>query len=75
MRNSNQGPGIILKLADEIDVSCAMLAKALLTKYYELYDNSGTKLACLKRHLKDSTLIEEPDIAYEVFLVCSISIF
>ncbi|KAK6638681.1 hypothetical protein RUM43_006948 [Polyplax serrata] len=71
MKDSTDASGVMLKLADEFDLPYALVAKLILEKYYESVDStdsSSSKVANIKQYLKDTTLIEEQDLAYDVFM-------
>lgn len=63
-------PGILIKLAEKYDIAPCLLAKLVLQKHYRNADsNETTLLVDVKKYVKDTTLIENMDIAYEVYLV------
>ncbi|XP_039757738.1 CDAN1-interacting nuclease 1 [Pararge aegeria] len=60
MRDKNQGD-IIHKLADSQGISPALFARSLL-------QNVSSDSTVVKKYFKDTTLIENKDLAYQVFL-------
>ncbi|XP_066257144.1 CDAN1-interacting nuclease 1 [Euwallacea similis] len=73
---SNQGPGVLVNLAEVHDVSPCLLARLILQKYFEdQEDKNGEKeketSVNINRYLKNTCLIPDVDLAYEVFL-CTI---
>ncbi|XP_054712382.1 CDAN1-interacting nuclease 1-like [Uloborus diversus] len=68
-------PGFLLKLADKIDFSPALLAKLILEQHFkeskEDSNNGGFETASkfdISEMLKNSTLIDDPDLAVETRL-------
>lgn len=64
-----EDPGIILRIALQADISPCLIAKLILQKYYENVECDGENIN-INKYLRDTTLIENIDLAYEVFLVC-----
>lgn len=63
-------PGIILRLAVQCDVTPYLLAKLILQRHYKSIDNEeGNTCNIVKKYMKDTTLIDNMDLAYEVYLV------
>ncbi|KAL0269139.1 UNVERIFIED_CONTAM: hypothetical protein PYX00_006966 [Menopon gallinae] len=70
-RSSEKNSSSIIKLAEEIKMSYTLLGRMIAEKFLQQDDEGATnssKLARLKYYMKDSTLIEDPDLAYEIFL-------
>ncbi|EEB16388.1 conserved hypothetical protein [Pediculus humanus corporis] len=71
MKSLNNSPDVILKLSNEMDMTCTQVAKIILDNYYEKDKNlisTNNKTSNLKQYMKDSTLIDDLDLAHEVFL-------
>ncbi|XP_044265786.1 CDAN1-interacting nuclease 1 [Tribolium madens] len=62
------GPGIILQMAQQFDICPCLIAKLILQKYFE---ECNMELTQINAHLRDTSLIPDPHLAYEVFL-CTI---
>ncbi|KAK9751812.1 Protein of unknown function TPD sequence-motif [Popillia japonica] len=62
-----EDPGIILRIALQADISPCLIAKLILQKYYENVECDGENIN-INKYLRDTTLIENIDLAYEVFL-------
>lgn len=67
-------PGVIIKIAENFDVSPCLVAKLILQKHFE-EQNTATDLdlsnnANINLYLRETTLIPDKQLAYEVFLVC-----
>ncbi|XP_023709855.1 protein C15orf41 homolog isoform X2 [Cryptotermes secundus] len=63
--------GVMLRLAEEIDLSPALLARMILEKFYEKHSEEGAEPATksfLTKLMKDTTLIKDKDLAYEIYL-------
>ena len=95
---NKEPPGIILRLADEIDICAVLVARFILEAYVREHqekelqkyvNNKGIEIADEKiqndetqvlnlsvirgevnRLLRDTTAIDDRDLAYEVYLVC-----
>lgn len=61
-----EAPGIVVRMSLEFDVSPCLIAKMVLQSYFEAADK---KIGNVNTYLRDTTLIEDMDLAYEVFLV------
>lgn len=68
-----EGPGILVKIAEEHEIPPCLIAKLILQKYYEekaeeenLDKEPVTKLY---HYLKNTTLISDGQLAQEIFLV------
>lgn len=71
-RSSQKNTSTIIKLGEEIKMSYSLLGRMIAEKFFQQEDEGTTncsKLARLKYYMKDSTLIEDQDLAYEIFLV------
>lgn len=64
-------PGILLRIAEEFDVTPCLIARVVLQKYYELAneEQGGLHSVNFKIYLRDTSLIEDENLAYEVYLV------
>lgn len=64
-------PGIILRIAQEAEVAPCLVAKLILQKYFSQFTSCSSNKQVLQfnQYLRDTTLIEDRDLAYEVFLV------
>ncbi|XP_012273529.1 uncharacterized protein C15orf41 homolog [Orussus abietinus] len=65
-KSGGEPVGILLRIAETIEVPPALLARFVLKKYCEMKDDDS-KLNITKL-LRDTTLIEEKDLAYEIYL-------
>ncbi|XP_075223652.1 CDAN1-interacting nuclease 1 isoform X2 [Lycorma delicatula] len=68
-----QSPGIIIRLAVDIDVCSGLLARSILEYHYIEKDcpDSGKKIpnkTFISQMLKDTTLIKDRDLAIEIYL-------
>lgn len=63
-------PGIILRLAEDVDICPALLAKMLVEHYVEkTYSKDSLSLKTMvSKMIKDTTLIEDRDFAFEIYL-------
>lgn len=68
-----ESPGIIVRIAQKQSVTPCLVAKLILQRYLEEHGecddedtNAGNKITM---YLRDTTLIPNMDLAYEVFLV------
>lgn len=62
-------PGIIVRIAKKYGLTPCLVAKYILQKHFEQNDddsNGGNKITM---YLRDTTLIPNMDLSYEVFLV------
>lgn len=69
--NRGDEPGIILRLAQEVDISPALLARMILEQHYEKLAPEvavSVSKSLISRKMKDTTLIEDRDVAYEIYL-------
>lgn len=67
-------PGIILRISQQYDVTPCLVAKLILQKYLNDVnlinsDNDSSTQTNIKTYLRDTTLIQDPSLAYEVYLV------
>ncbi|KAI4467932.1 hypothetical protein MML48_2g00006309 [Holotrichia oblita] len=62
-----EDPGIILRIAVDADISPCLIAKLILQKYYENTETDGENIN-VNKYLRDTTLIENIDLAYECTL-------
>ncbi|XP_021923656.1 uncharacterized protein C15orf41 homolog isoform X3 [Zootermopsis nevadensis] len=63
--------GVMMRLASEVDLSPALLARIILEKYYEKHPEKSTEPVTkgfITKLMKDTTLIKDKDLAYEVYL-------
>lgn len=63
----SESPGIIIRIAQKYDVTPCLVAKLILQKYLEDHDDCDENN--ISMYLRDTTLIPNMDLAYEVFLV------
>lgn len=68
--SNGDGPGIILRMSEEFDVSPCLIAKLILKKYIEEYKGPKKMNFNVNRYLRDSYSIPDMDLAYEIYLVC-----
>lgn len=62
-------PGIILRLAEDVDICPALLAKMLVEHYAETCSKDGrAQKNTVSKMMKDTTLIEDRDFAFEIYL-------
>ena len=63
--------GVLLRLAEKLDTSPALLARNVLEEYVNKYNDQDGKHArnIISKMLKDTTLIEDKDLSYEIYLV------
>uniref|UniRef100_A0A1B6CMM6 CDAN1-interacting nuclease 1 n=1 Tax=Clastoptera arizonana TaxID=38151 RepID=A0A1B6CMM6_9HEMI len=66
--NDKEEPGIIIRLASEVDFSPSQLAKLFLEQHYQTDEDIGNSKKEIQKRFKDSTLIEDRDLAFEVYL-------
>lgn len=69
--NRGDEPGVILRMAQSIDISPALLARMILEQHYERLAPEvavSVSKSLISRKMKDTTLIEDRDVAYEVYL-------
>lgn len=63
-------PGIIIRLAEKYGITPCLIAKLILKKYYRDLEVEETVINNdVKTYLRDTTLITNMDLAYEVYLV------
>lgn len=62
------GPGIIIRIAMDSKIAPCLVAKLILQKYYDNMDCDNDN-SNMNKYLRDTTLIDNIDLAYEVFLV------
>ncbi|KAJ9599051.1 hypothetical protein L9F63_010508, partial [Diploptera punctata] len=63
--------GVLLRISEEIDLSPSLLARMVMEKYYERHSHLCSEpvtRSFITRLMKDTTLIQDRDLAYEVFL-------
>lgn len=63
---NREPPGIITRMSAEYDVTPCLIAKLILQKYFDVLEK---KVDNINVYLRDTTLISDMDLAYEVFLV------
>ncbi|KAF7990800.1 hypothetical protein HCN44_000605 [Aphidius gifuensis] len=66
-KQMNQPPGIIVRIAQQENLSPAMVARIIMEKYALAEDANVTK-ADISKLLKDTSLIKNCDLAYEIYL-------
>lgn len=64
---SGKPVGILLKMAKDIGAPPALLARNILAKHYERDDRNLSKNE-VNKLFKDTTLIQDKDLAYEIYL-------
>lgn len=64
-------PGIIVRMGEEFDIAPCLIAKLILSIYFGKGDKSDNHDQHLNVnvYLRDTTLIQDIDLAYEIFLV------
>lgn len=70
--NGKERPGILVKLAEMFDIAPCLMAKLILQKYFDdQEEKSGEKKeqVNINNFLKNTYMIPDSDLAYEVFLV------
>lgn len=65
---NQESPGIILRIAKLFDICPCLIAKLIVQKYFEINDNPS-EIVQLNNYMRDTSLIPDMDLAYEVFLV------
>lgn len=69
----DDGPGIIMRIAEKFDVTPCLVAKLILQKHFEekniVTDVESGAAGNVNIYLRDTTLITDKQLAYEVFLV------
>ncbi|GJQ65943.1 hypothetical protein Trydic_g4041 [Trypoxylus dichotomus] len=65
--NKREDPGIILRIALHANISPCLVAKLILQKYYDGAESDSENVN-VNKYLRDTTLIKNIDLAYEVFL-------
>lgn len=70
---SNDHSGVIVRIAENLDVAPCLVAKIILHKYFEENYNKDNEeqqpVTNVNVYLRDTTLISDPRLAYEVYLV------
>lgn len=67
--DSGEKPGILLRLADSIDLSPALLARIILEQHHEqMSDEEEASRNAITKLMRDTTLIKNKELAYEVYL-------
>lgn len=62
-------PGIILRLAEDVDICPALLAKMFVEHYVETHSKDTLSVkSAVSKMMKDTTLIEDRDFAFEIYL-------
>ncbi|XP_018568008.1 uncharacterized protein C15orf41 homolog [Anoplophora glabripennis] len=67
----DNNPGIIIRMAAQFDIAPCLVAKCILNKYFETLETSGDKdqsSVNINIYLRDTCLIQNMDLAYEIFL-------
>ncbi|EGI63768.1 PREDICTED: uncharacterized protein C15orf41 homolog [Acromyrmex echinatior] len=59
--------GILLRIAKDIDAAPALLARNILEKYC-MRENANVSKTLISKLFKDTTLIDDKDLAYEIYL-------
>lgn len=72
LKKLTAAPGILLNMADDLDIAPSLLARIILEKHYENLASKDDSVVSSKnvvtRVMKDTTLIEDPILSYEVYL-------
>lgn len=63
---NKEAPGILIRIAQSFDITPCLVAKLILKHFFEENDPSVTSV---NKYLQDTSLIQDMDLAYEVFLV------
>ncbi|KAK0075375.1 hypothetical protein PV326_011645 [Microctonus aethiopoides] len=66
-QKNGQSPGIIVRIAAGVNLPPALLARRILEQYYQNTQEPVPR-SVISRFLKDTTLIEDVDLAYEINL-------
>ncbi|XP_074034375.1 CDAN1-interacting nuclease 1 [Leptinotarsa decemlineata] len=64
-------PGIIVRIAERLDVAPCLVAKLILSQYFENNESSGSSdqvTLNVNSYLRDTTLIPDMNLASEIFL-------
>ncbi|KAG8223207.1 hypothetical protein J437_LFUL003558 [Ladona fulva] len=67
---AGERPGILLRMAQEIEVCPSLLARAILEKHFEAKDENGKEVSrsYISGLMKDANLIKNHVLSYEVYL-------
>ncbi|XP_011134909.1 uncharacterized protein C15orf41 homolog [Harpegnathos saltator] len=65
--NNREPTGILLRIAKDIDASPALLARNVLERYC-MFENANASKNLITKLFKDTTLIRDKDLAYEIYL-------
>lgn len=71
--DSKESPGVLVRLAETFDVPPCLMARLILQKHFDDQEDKTPDREGpinINRYLKNTCLIPDPDLAYEVFLVC-----
>lgn len=73
---NREPPGIMLRIAKEHDVNPCLVSKLILQRYYSILNTNDEAKSPLQvnKYIRDTTLIEDMDLAYEVYLVSLVNI-
>lgn len=75
---NGDNPGIIIRIAAQFDVAPCLVAKCILNRYFETLETSENKdhsPANINIYLRDTCLLPNMDLAYEIFLVSLVNFF
>ncbi|KAK0182947.1 hypothetical protein PV327_001027 [Microctonus hyperodae] len=67
-QKNGQPPGIIVRIASDVNLPPALLARRILEQYYQNAQEGKVSRSTISRLLKDTGLIEDMDLAYEISL-------
>lgn len=69
--NKAEPVGVLLRLAEKLDTSPALLARNVLEEHVNRLNEKNARHARnnISKMLKDTTLIEDKDLSYEIYLV------
>ncbi|CAG9839445.1 unnamed protein product [Diabrotica balteata] len=66
---NKEDPGIIVRIAENFDIGPCLVAKIILNKYFENNnDENAEPVSNVNVYLRDTSLISDPILAYEMFL-------
>ncbi|XP_072396316.1 CDAN1-interacting nuclease 1 [Diabrotica undecimpunctata] len=66
---NKEAPGIVVRIAEKFDIGPCLVAKIILNKYFENNnDENAEPVSNVNVYLRDTSLISDPILAYEMFL-------
>lgn len=71
---NGEKPGIIVRISKEANICPCLVAKLILQKFFSRYDDpqKSPNTLNVSQYLRDTSLIEDKDLSYEVYLVCNV---